>query len=196
MKLIRVLLMSIIALSSIVYVDAQERAGQSHRGSIFTPVEISLKKLDGAESKERFGKNLLNAEIQPIELVIQNDSPDLLLLRPSSINLPMEKAPQVVAAAKHEVFFTTLSTASVSALYFWPAMIPSLGLGLWLYWDNLTFEQRIKEHILSPDVALEIFPYERVSKTFFVRMSTSINTCSLYLFDVHDKSFIPHTAQF
>lgn len=194
MKSIRVLLVSMIALASIVY--APEVSEEDRRGLLPAPVEISLKKLDSTESKERFGKNLLKAGIQPIELIIQNDSPDLLLLRPSSINLPLEKASQVIAAAKHEVFFTTLSTASVSAIYFWPAIIPSLGLGLWLHWDNLTFEQRIKEHILSADVALEIFPYERVSKTFFVRMNSPIETCSLYLFDVHDKSFIPHTATF
>jgi len=193
---IRALIMTMLTLASIAPMHAQEVSGHDRRGTLHTPVEISLKKLNGAESKERFGKNLLNAEIQPIELIIQNDSPDLLLLRPSSINLPLEKAQQVIAAAKHEVFFTTLSTASVSAIYFWPAMIPSLGLGLWLYWDNLTFEQRVKEHILSADVALEIFPYERISKTFFVRMNNPIETCSLYLFDVHDKSFIPHTATF
>lgn len=156
-------------------------------------IQVAMQVMDAKECSKAVGKNVISAGYQPITLTIINNSEDLLILRSTSITLLLENAPTVMHAVQHPTFWTTFLTTSVSALYFWPALVPSVGVGLWMSWDNARINKKIKATILEHDKVVEIFPCEQITKTLFVAVDAVPEHCVLYLFNVHKKTFIPYT---
>ncbi len=187
-------LIAAIAVLGLGILVASDYATQQNITAGESNAHVAMHVMDAKECSQAFGKNVISAGYQPINLTIINNSDDLLILRSTSITLPLENTHTVLYAAQHPTFWTTFLTSAVSALYFWPALVPSVGVGLWMSWDNARINKRIKAAILEHEKVVEIFPCEQITKTLFVARDAVPATCSLYLFNVHKKTFIPYTV--
>jgi hypothetical protein len=155
-------------------------------------IHVTAHKMTSKECSKIFGKNFISYAYQPITLTIYNDSDDVLLLRSASINMPLEQADTIIDATKHPVFWTTSLTTFLSAIYFWPAIIPSLCLGMWMKWNNTKLANKVSHGLLEEDMAIEILPYEQATRTFFVASHAVPDSCNFHLFNIDQKTFIPY----
>jgi len=154
-------------------------------------VSLRVRMVSPKESRERFGANLIYRGYQPLTLTIYNNTDDALLLRASSIDLPLERAKNVARSAHLNTFAITVAPACFSAIFYWPALIPVIGSGLWVASRNRTIMRKTKFSSLEGDAAIEILPHERVCRDIFVKVDAFSHFFSLHLFNVHQKSFIP-----
>lgn len=154
---------------------------------------VRVHKIDSTESRARFGKNLLSYGYQPLQFIIYNDSDDALLMRASSIDLPLEASYSVAHAAHTPTLAYTVAPAYLAGLFFWPALIPVAGAAFWMMSNNQTLTQKVAAHAFEGDAAVEILPYERMSRVLFVKTDNVPQTFSLHLFNIHKKTFIPFT---
>lgn len=153
---------------------------------------VRVAQLNKADCKRRFGKNLLSYGYQPLLLNIYNNSDDALLIRASSIDLPLESAYEVANIVRLPVFAFTAAPAYAAALFFWPAIIPVIGAGMWMGAHNRSVAQKLQQIALEGDQAIEILPYERMQRVLFVSAAAPDTFC-LHLFNMHQKTFIPFT---
>jgi hypothetical protein len=174
----------------------KQRAGGDRYTATRDQVELKVLKMDADDSHKYFGKNLISKGYQPLSLTIYNDSDDALLLRASSIDLPLETADTVASTAHIPTIALTLIPAYFAGVFFWPALIPVAAAGFFMAASNHTLDNKVGSSALEADHAVEILPYERVTRTIFVANDTSIDEFSLYIFNVHKKSFIPFTIDF
>ena len=159
-------------------------------------VELKVLKLDSDDCHKYFGKNLISSGYQPLSLTIYNDSDDALLLRASSIDLPLENADSVARAAHIPTLAITLVPAYFAGVFFWPALVPVAAAGFFMASSNHALDNKVAAFALESDHAVEILPYERITRTIFVATDVSADEFSLHLFNVHKKSFIPFTVDF
>lgn len=175
---------------------AAKRAGGDRYAETREQVELKVIKMDEDDCQKYFGKNLIAKGYQPLLLTVYNDSDDALLLRASSIDLPLETASTVASSAHIPTIPLTLIPAYFAGLFFWPALIPVAAAGFFMAASNHTLDTKVDAMSLEADHAVEILPYERVTRTIFVDSDASIDEFSLYIFNVHKKSFIPYTVDF
>lgn len=175
---------------------AKQRTGTDRYVETRDQVELKVLKMDADDCYKCFGKNLISKGYQPLLLTIYNDSDDALLLRASSIDLPLEPASTVSSAAHIPTIPLTLIPAYFAGLFFWPALIPVAAAGFFMAMSNSTLDNKVDSAVLEADNSVEILPYERISRTLFVDSSISVEQFSLYIFNVHKKSFIPFTVDF
>lgn len=154
---------------------------------------VRVHRIDGDESKARFGKNLLSYGYQPLSLTIYNDSDDALLLRASSIDLPLETGFDTAKSSHTPTLAYTAVPAYLAGLFFWPALIPVAGAGFWMMANNQQLTRAITAQSFEGDMGVEILPYERMSKVLLVKSENLAQSFSLHLFNIHKKIFIPFT---
>lgn len=169
----------------------------THQKAIFQSskddIIIRVHKIDAKESRSRFGKSLLSYGYQPLQFTIYNDSDDALLMRASSIDLPLEASYSVAHAAHTPTLAYTVAPAYLAGLFFWPALIPVGGAAFWMMSNNQTLTQKVMAHAFEGDAAIEILPYERMTRVLFVKKDNLPSAFSLHLFNIHKKTFIPFT---
>lgn len=162
------------------------------KAEVYHP-SVSFDLLTADQSSLKFGHNIIAQGYQPITITITNSSPQVLLLRSSSISLPLEKANVIIDATQHSTMLTSCCTITLSAVFFWPAIVPSIGVGIWMAWDNDRTQKKIAAAILQDNDTLTILPYEQLTKTIFVANDALKDTCSLHLFNIDTKEFIPYS---
>src|SRR5579872_1938683 len=106
-------------------------------------VVVRVAQLDADDCKRRFGKNLLSYGYQPLVLTIYNDSDDAFLLRASSIDLPLESAYDVAQISRIPIVAYTAAPAYAAGLFFWPALIPVIGAGMYMASCNRTVAAKL-----------------------------------------------------
>jgi hypothetical protein len=159
-------------------------------------VEVAVEMLTKSQMKELFGVDFLNYGFVPLSLTINNKTSDALLLRGQSIHLPLEEPYRVAEAAHYSTLSTTLLTTYLSVLFFWPAVLPSLGGGYYMSRTNAAITHSVCEHGLADDDSLDVLPYEQATKVVFVPVDSFTPQFRMHLFNVHEKSFIPFTIAF
>lgn len=154
-------------------------------------INASVRPLERLECKKILGKNIIKYGYIPVSLEFYNDSDDVYLFRAASIPCPIERVNDVLNAVCHQALLTTYLTVGLSAIYFWPAIIPSIGLGAWMAWDNNRVAQKCAREVIEKDSSFEILPYERVQKVIIVHASACPVEGTFTLFNIHTKAFVP-----
>lgn len=156
-------------------------------------VQTTVVPLTRKECKKTLGKNLLKYGYVPLSIQIYNDSDDVLFFRASTFTVPLEQIDDVLFRVSHDAVLTTYLTVAASAIYFWPAIIPSVGLGAWMTWDNARVARKMREEVIEHDTTFQIFPYEKISKTILISAGSCPGQGMFTLFNLHKKTFVPCT---
>ncbi len=159
-------------------------------------VTITATKITGKEVKRQFGRNLVAYGFQPIAITLYNDSDDALLLRASSFDVPLERAQTVIETVQIPTLWYTVVPACYAGIYFWPALIPIAGAGYWMSSRNTSMANKVQAQVFEGDNAVEILPYEQLTKVIFVRNEGYQDEISFHIFNMHKKSFVPFTVSF
>lgn|GEM_PF-5496925 len=157
-------------------------------------VLVEVEMMPATQIKENFGVNLLNYGIVPITLTIDNQTPDALLLRGQSVHITLEDPYKVAEMAHYNTLLFTTSSAYLSCVFFWPALLPSLGAGIYMSHANKTVTHSVCSQGFADEDSLDILPYEQVSRVLFVSAKDFVSNFRMHLFNVHAKTFVPFTV--
>ncbi len=129
-------------------------------------VVLSVRALNAEESKEHLQGDIVHWGYQPVQVTIENNSPDPYFLSPESIELPLIHSKKV---ANH-VVKNSIPRAigfKIASFLFWPFMIPSTIDSLM----TLKSYNALKKSLASKIVKEEIIPpYSVVNRLFFVKI--------------------------
>ena len=101
---------------------------------------------------------------QPVQLTIENQSPDPYLVNPESIGLPLV-SPKKVAGKFSGSSLPGALGLKIAGFIFWPFSIPSTMHGI----KTLQSQQAIKKDLTVKSVKEEIIaPYSTMNRVFFV----------------------------
>ena len=128
-------------------------------------VSISVKPLSEAESEQYLKSDVLNLGYKPIQITIENQSPDPYLIHAESISLPSIDS-NVIAKATQKGSLPTSIGLKVAGFIFWPFCIPSGMHGI----KTLQNYQKIQKDLWVKSVKEEIIPpYTTMNRVFFVK---------------------------
>jgi len=143
-------------------------------------VNIVAKALSSDESKQNFGHDLISRGIQPLQLSIQNNTPNEYSLCPSSVDLPHVKASKVA-------FKVTKSTIprgiayKIASFFFWPFMIPSTIDSIRVLSHHHHLKKDFKAKSLKDEV---VAPYSTFHRVLFVPREGFEETFKVTLIDL------------
>lgn len=158
-------------------------------------IELRVERLDVTQTREQFGRNLIRYGYQPIRVTVFNESDDQLFLRAASIDLPIAHMRDVYTTTEVPMLGYMALPAYAAALFAWPLLIPIVGLTGWMGVKNYNVKSAIRKQSLGADKALEILPFERITRMIFVPVDATSDAFSLHLFNVHDKAFVPFNVK-
>lgn len=156
-------------------------------------IELYAKRLSGSATHKQFGRNLITMGYQPIKITVVNNSTDQVLMRASSIDLPLVTAGQTCLDTERSVLGILAGPAYLSVLFAWPVLVPILGIGTWLAARNHYVKGKICEKFFGEDKVIELLPFERVTRFIFVPVVVPIDRFNVYLFKREEKTFVPFT---
>jgi hypothetical protein len=154
---------------------------------------VTVKELTTAESKQIFGYDFSGYGYQPIKLSITNKSGTELLLRSNAIDLPLAETADVAQSVHYNAAIWSMVPATYfSVLFFWPALVPTIGAWVWMERENRRVNKTVSECILEPNDAAMILPHERFERIFFVdNQELGDGSFLVSLYDPEKKGFIP-----
>ena len=154
-------------------------------------IELYAKRLTGSATHKQFGRNLVDLGYQVIKITVFNNSNDQILMRASSIDLPLAGAQQTCKQTERSVLAFLAGPAYLSALFAWPVLVPIIGIGAWLAARNHSVKVNICQKFFGEDKVIELLPFERVSRFIFVPIGFSVDRFNLYLFKRQEKTYVP-----
>lgn len=157
-------------------------------------IELYVKRLSGAQTHKQFGRNLVDLGYQAIKITVFNNSNDQILMRASSIDLPLVPARQMCKETERSVLALLAGPAYLSALFAWPVLVPIIGIGAWLAARNHSVKVNIRHKFFGEDKVIELLPFERASRFIFVPISIPADRFNLYLFKRQEKVYVPFTV--
>jgi len=153
-------------------------------------ISLTARTLSAAESKKHFGTDLINHGYIPIQIRIENRTPDNLIIRPSYLGLSIVD-PNKIAKLLHwdtKTFVTT--TGCLSLLFFWPATLWVGQTGYDMYKINRTTNKIICETSVNANQPIKIPPYDVLNKFIFVNRADFTSRFSIKLFNATQKRLL------
>ena len=150
--------------------------------------------MSALHSQEEFGVNFLSYGIVPILLTVDNQTSDVLLLRGQSIHASLQDPYTVAQMGHYDTLLLTTSSSYLSFLFFWPALLPSLGAGAYMSHANRTLTNTVCSQGFADEDSLDILPYEQISRVLFLSAHDFTANFRMHLFNVHAKTFVPFTV--
>lgn len=172
-------------------VQSQDQASGVVGLRLHPSVSTTVRPLNRLESKRTLGKNIIKYGYVPVTIEFYNNSDDVYLFRASTLNLPIEKKSDVLDAVSHNAFWITYLGVGISAIYFWPGIIPSVGVGAWMSYRNTVVARKFEQNVIEKDSSFELLPYERFQKTIILHASACPAQGTFSLFNLHTKEFVP-----
>lgn len=154
-------------------------------------VSVSVELMPVSVMASEFGVNFHQYGFVPLSLTIHNQTPDVLMLRGQSIHTSLEDPLVVAGMAHYNTFFWTSYASYMSCVFFWPALLPSLGGGYYMSQANAAITKNVCASGLSIKDSLDILPFERIYRVLFVPANAFTSNFRMHLFNVHSKAFIP-----
>lgn len=146
-------------------------------------IVVAIKALDPQESKNTFGLDLTSKGYIPLLLRIENRSSDILIIRPSYLNISIVD-PAIIAKLLHwDTSFYIMTAGSLALLFFWPATYWVGKNGYEMYRDNRRINSTVNQLSLHENQPVKILPYEVLCKYIFVNKYEFINSFNLRIFN-------------
>ncbi len=129
-------------------------------------VILSVKALNAEESKEYLQGDMLAWGYQPVQVTIENNSPDPYFLSPDSVELPLIQSEKVAK----EILKKSIPRAigfKVASLFFWPLMFPSAVDSLMTLKSYNSLKKSLSSKLIKEEM---IAPYSVINRLFFVKV--------------------------
>ena len=127
-------------------------------------ITVAANAMSGDQSKQAFGHDLPNRGIQPLQLTIQNNTPNKYSMCPSSIDLPKVSARKVANSVTKSSLARTIGY-KIAGFFFWPFMIPGTIDSI----RTMKHNKSIKKDVLAKSMKREIVaPYSTFNRVLFV----------------------------
>lgn len=143
-------------------------------------VDVQVKALSPSESKKLLGHNLLSRGVQPIQLTIQNNSPNEYSLCPSSVDLERIETSKVISKVGRPALARSIAF-KVLGFFFWPMMIP----GTIDTVVTMHSEKKLKRDYKAKSMKEEVIPaYSTFNRILFVPKNEMKDTFAVTLIDI------------
>jgi hypothetical protein len=133
-------------------------------GSEEGKVLITAKAYTHEESKVYLQRDLLDRGVQPLQVTIQNNTPNSFSVSASSVDLP-HLEPSKVAFRVTKSAIPRAVAWKVASFFFWPLMIPSAIDGIRTMHTHSLLKRSFKAKCLKDEV---ILPYSTLNRILFV----------------------------
>jgi hypothetical protein len=140
-------------------------------------VRISVKSLNTEESKKYLRSDLLKEGYVPLQITIENQSPDPYLITPESISLPLVSPKEIAGLVKKSALPASIGL-KIAGFLFWPLSIPSTMHGI----KTMQSYKILKKDLITKSVKEEIIaPYTTMNRVFFVTTESHLEEFSVSL---------------
>lgn len=143
-------------------------------------LNVVAKAMNSDESKQNFGHDLISRGVQPLQLSIQNNTPNEYSLCPSSVDLPRVEASRVAFKVTKAAIPRGIAY-KIASLFFWPFMIPSTIDSIRV----LTHHHSLKKDLMAKSMRDEVVaPYSTFHRVLFVPKDEFKETFKVTLIDL------------
>jgi hypothetical protein len=153
-------------------------------------VDIQVKAMSAEESKQLLGHDLLSRGVQPLQITIQNNSPNEYALNLESVDLDYIDAKEVARKIKKEALPRSIGF-KVLGFLFWPFMIPGTIDSIHTFHSY----KLLKRDYLAKTMKDEVVPvYSTLNRILFVPEADvkekftitliGVKKFELYIFDI------------
>lgn len=153
-------------------------------------IALSAKALSAAESKKHFGVDLTSHGYIPIQIRIENRTPDSYIIRPSYLDLIIADPNKIAKLLHWDTSTFVMTTGCLSLLFWWPATIWVGQAGYDMYKNNKNTNEIICETSLQNNQSIEIPPYDVLNKFIFVNKSDFRSRFTVKLFNTNKKNLV------
>lgn len=129
-------------------------------------VLVNIKALTKEESEKYLHGDMVGWGYQPVQVTIENNSPDPYYLTKDSIDLPLIAEDQVA----NEVLKKSIPRSigfKIASFFFWPFMIPSTVDSLMTIKSYNNLKRSLASKLVKEEI---IAPYSVVNRLFFVKI--------------------------
>lgn len=143
-------------------------------------IAVSAKAINAQESKRYFGHDLISRGVQPLQLMIQNNTSNEYSLCPSSVDLDRVEASKVAFKVTQSSIPRGIAYR-IASLIFWPFAIPSTIDSIRV----MTHHKNLKKDLKAKAVKEElIVPYSTFHRVLFVPIDKMKEEVKVTLIDI------------
>lgn len=146
-------------------------------------IALTARALSAVESKKHFGVDLTNHGYIPIQIKIENRTPDNYIIRPSYIDLTIADSCKIAKLLHWDTSTFVMTTGCLSLLFWWPATIWVGQTGYDMYKMNRSANENVKEISVHSNQAIEIPPYDILNKFIFINKADFKSRFTIKLFN-------------
>lgn len=169
---IKILLSAFLTISCLFFFTKREKQYTFERPSVVTPfhhegVYIQAKAYTVQESQKYLHRDLPSRGYQPIQISIQNNTPQVFALCNQSIDMPLVTGKQIAGRVLAESIPRAIGF-KIASLFFWPLMIPGTIDSM----ITLKSHHKIKKELTSKsvkDYQEIILAYSTINRVIFVK---------------------------
>ncbi len=150
-------------------------------------IALTARAFSSQESKSHFGVDLISKGYIPIQLRIENRSPDTYIIRPSYIELAIAEPSKIAKLLHWDTYWWVTTAGCLSLLFWWPATFYVGQSGYDMYRTNKNINECINYNSICENQAIEIPPYDVLNKFIFVTRSEFTSRFRIKLFNIDQK---------
>ena len=150
-------------------------------------IYINIKKLNSNDCWYALGVNCLSCGIQPIAIVIKNDSNDIIYFNPESTQLALIEPEDAARRCHWRTYEVTYHSSLLAALFYWPALVVIGSSGYAMKKRNEEITISITRHAIDSWDSIKILPSETFHKILFIDQTYTPDTFKLRLFNKDKK---------
>ncbi len=146
---------------------------------------VSAKKYTSGESKDYLNRNLMSSGYQPIQITVQNNTPDAYNFSREGVSLPTA-SPSKVAMSVSKKGLPRAIGLKVASFFFWPFIIPDTINGIHAMKSHYKMRKDYGAKAVK-EKDEEISPYSTVHRVIFVPKDEVRETLTVTLLSKEDK---------
>jgi len=160
-------------------------------------VTVEARRITQRECKKKFGHNIIHSGQQPIQIYVNNNSPETVVWRPSYTNLPLVSNKKVSKGLKRN---TPVWVAAIAFPIYWlvNAYVGLMAIPVTAYYlssKNKKKKKIIHHKSLNYDT-VSIPPYTQMDKYFFIERSRLGKHFEFKLFVPDLKKLLSYSIEF
>lgn len=151
--------------------------------SLQSTVAVTVKTYTSEESRAFLGRDLLSRGIKPIQITVQNNTPNSYILSASGIDLTTYPSNQVAMKITKEAIPRSVAF-KVAGMIFWPFMIPGTIDSI----QTFKAHKRLKKEYSVKAVGQDpVVPYSTINRIIFVSDEKYKETFDVALYNKETK---------
>lgn len=150
---------------------------------IIDDVTLVVKALNKDECKVQFGVDVTAKGYVPLQVRIENRTPNTLMIRPSYLSISIAEPDKVAKLLHYDTSFFVTTAGAIALLFWWPATYWVGTTGYDMYKNNKRINRVIDDCSIAEDESLKVRPYEVINKYIFVNRHDFVSAFTLKIFN-------------